>query len=214
MRKTQLVQGAERPWGKAARREAASLLATTDRRVSKLRPGCVSAMPQACRIGRGDRRTPTDWLRTRRRERVPSHVSSGGSDQLQPPDGCPAGEGITTPTAERGPRTKGYFNSVDSVRAACGELSQIRSGSSSLVGDHSGERIILQIRPGLRDHAPRFLWLETLEKAKQCVHYYRTGGPAVRSCKSPRAKCSQKLTTNRRTPAPATSTTHRGSGRA
>ena len=69
MRKTQLVQGAERPWGKAARREAASLLATTDRRVSKLRPGCVSAMPQACRIGRGDRRTPTDWLRTRRRTR-------------------------------------------------------------------------------------------------------------------------------------------------
>ena len=213
MRKTQLVQGAERPWGKAARREAASLLATTDRRVSKLRPSCQSAMPQACRIGRGDRRTPTDWLRTRRRTRsVPCVQRRKRSTPTA--DGCPAGEGITTPTAERGPRTKGYSNSVDSARAACGELSQIRSGSSSLVGDHSGERIIRQIRPGLRDHAPRFLWLETLEKAKQCVHYYRTGGPAVRSCKSPREKCSQKLTTNRRTPAPATSTTHRGSGRA
>ena len=214
MRKTQLVQGAERPWGKAARREAASLLATTDRRVSKLRPSC-RVSHAAGMSNRPGRQTHSDRLaEDEALERVPSHVSSGGSDQLQPPDGCPAGEGITTPTAERGPRTKGYSNSVDSARAACGELSQIRSGSSSLVGDHSGERIIRQIRPGLRDHAPRFLWLETLEKAKQCVHYYRTGGPAVRSCKSPREKCSQKLTTNRRTPAPATSTTHRGSGRA
>ena len=35
--------------GKAARREAASLLGTADRRMSKLRPGCVSAMPQSMR---------------------------------------------------------------------------------------------------------------------------------------------------------------------
>ncbi len=33
--------------GRTARREAACLLATADRRMSKLRPGCVSAMPQA-----------------------------------------------------------------------------------------------------------------------------------------------------------------------
>ncbi len=33
--------------GEAARREAASLLSTADRRMSKLRPGCVSAMPRA-----------------------------------------------------------------------------------------------------------------------------------------------------------------------
>ena len=35
--------------GKAARREATSLLATADRRMSKLRPGCVSAMPPSMR---------------------------------------------------------------------------------------------------------------------------------------------------------------------
>ena len=35
--------------GRAARREAASLLASADRRMAKLRPGCVSAMPQSMR---------------------------------------------------------------------------------------------------------------------------------------------------------------------
>ena len=34
-------------------REAASLLATADRRMWKLRLGCVSAIPQACQAGRG-----------------------------------------------------------------------------------------------------------------------------------------------------------------
>ena len=37
----------------------------------------------------------------------------------------------------------------------------------SLVGDS-------KVNPCNRDHAPRFLWSETLEKAKQWDHYYRT----------------------------------------
>ena len=45
--------------GRAARREAASLLATADRRMSKLRPGCVSAMPQSMR-NRSKRQTHSD----------------------------------------------------------------------------------------------------------------------------------------------------------
>ena len=65
MPKTQLAQGANRPRGKAARREAASLPLDADRRVSKLRPGCMSAMPQTCRAGRNARRTSTSLPRTR-----------------------------------------------------------------------------------------------------------------------------------------------------
>ncbi len=42
-----LDTGVNTSLGEAARREAASLLATADRRVSKLRPGCVTAMPRA-----------------------------------------------------------------------------------------------------------------------------------------------------------------------
>ena len=114
---------------------------------------------------------------TQRQERSTPTVrrmSSDGSDQLQSPDGCPAGEGLITPTAglDRGRRTS--VNSVVSARAAsCGELGQVRFGSipSWATG---GERIILQSDPCNRDRAPRFLWSETLEKAKQCSHYHRS----------------------------------------
>ena len=34
-----------------------------------------------------------------------------------------------------------------------------------------------KVNPCNRDHAPRFLWSETLEKAKQWNHYYRTRDP-------------------------------------
>ena len=47
--------------GKAARREAASLLESADRRMSKLRPGCVSAMPQSMR-SQSKRQTHSDRL--------------------------------------------------------------------------------------------------------------------------------------------------------
>ena len=106
-------------------------------------------------------------------------VSSGRSDQLQPPDrcpmceaiklhapdGCPAGEGRTsTPTAglDRGRRTS--VNSVVSVRAAC-------EGPTS---NSASAAFPLGLSPCNRDHAPRFLWSETVVKAKQCNHYYQT----------------------------------------
>ena len=113
---------------------------------TRSRPGCVSAMPAGVR-SRSDRRTPTDWWRTRRGERSVPGVqrekrstpsaepeSSGRSDQPQPPDrcptceainsnapdGCPAGEGPTsTPTRRTGPRTESYVKSAGSIRAAC-----------------------------------------------------------------------------------------------
>lgn len=45
-----------------------------------------------------------------------------------------------------------------------------RGGSSSLVGDHGETQSILQVMPGLRDHAPGFLWSETLVKAEHRAH--------------------------------------------
>ena len=78
-----------------------------DRRVSKLRHDCQTARSQAYSVGRGERRTPTDQVRTRRRRRsVPESngrsdqtptvrlVSSGRSDQPRPSDECPATEAI------------------------------------------------------------------------------------------------------------------------
>ena len=93
-----------------------------DRRVSKLRDGWGAAIPQACGIGRGERRTPTDWFRTKRKARsvpdvqrmkrstptarpVPSERRT--NVKLQPPDWCPRGEGPTSNFNRRTePRTK------------------------------------------------------------------------------------------------------------
>ena len=110
VKKTQLGPGWIPSWEEAARREAASLLRAADGRVSKVRDGCVSAMPAGMRSRRSDRRTPTDWwVRTRRKVRaVPCFqrarrstptaepMSHGRSDQLQATRPCPAGEGISS----------------------------------------------------------------------------------------------------------------------
>ena len=167
--------------GKAARREATSLLSTADRRVSKVRPSCQSAMPQSMR-SLSKRQTRFDRL-----------VEDGAQGALRP--SCPTDEAInpnrqtgvqrkkrSTPIAERvssGRRTNVKLQPPDWTEDE--GLSQLRRfdpcclrrtnvklrfSSNSLVGDR-GERIILQTDPCNRDHAPRFLWSETLEKAKQ-----------------------------------------------
>ena len=139
-----------------------------DRRVSKLRDG----WGQLCRrhvesAGAKDALRPTCSGRNARRS--PSQVSSGRSDQLQPQDRCPTGEGPTsnfnrrTWTEDEGP------GSTPSIRPALGAKDQRQTPhcQHSLVGDS-------MVYPCNRDHAPRFLWSETLEKAKQCTHYYRS----------------------------------------
>ena len=101
--------------------------------MSKVRPGCVSAMPQGMG-SRSKRQTHFDRLaedgaqgalrpgvqRMRRSTPSAGRLPNGRSDQPQPPDGCPvteainfqpqdgcpAGEGLITPTAGLGPRTK------------------------------------------------------------------------------------------------------------
>ena len=52
--------GRIRQWGKLRDVKRPACFSVADGRVAKLRDGCVSAMPQACGTGRGDRRTPTD----------------------------------------------------------------------------------------------------------------------------------------------------------
>ena len=157
-----------RGWGKAAKREAASLLLSR-------RPARVEAAALAVRrpfrrhvesAGAKDALRPTG--RGRGAEGAPSSKSSGRSDQFQPPDGCPTGEGLTsnsnrrTWTEDEGPTS----NFVVSARAACGELRQIRSGSNSLVGDLSESESSVRSDPGNRDRAPRFLWSETLVESQ------------------------------------------------
>ena len=81
---------------------------------------------------------------------------------------CPTSEGPTsnsnrrTWTEDEGPTS----NSVVSARAACGELRQIRSGSSSLVGDLPESESSVRSDPGNKDRAPRFLWSETLVESQ------------------------------------------------
>ena len=50
-------------------------------------------MPQACGVGRGDRRTPTDRVRTRRRRRSVQSPTAEAI-KLRPSDWCPAAEAI------------------------------------------------------------------------------------------------------------------------
>ena len=106
--------------GSCETRSGHSLLATADRRMSKLRPGCVSAMPQSMRSqpGRQTCLQRAGALRPTCGERTAACASSqlpgGGSDRLPTPDRCPATEAInfnhqtsaqrvkrSTPTARR-----------------------------------------------------------------------------------------------------------------
>ena len=147
---------------------------------------------------------------------APSLVSNGESDRLPTPDRCPAteainfqplnwcptGEGLITPTAglDRGRRAR----STPSFRPAlpAKDQRQLRFGSipSWATG---GERIILRSCPCNRDHAPRFLWSETLEKAKQRHHYHPARRPDERACRPPSAHCRQSVHKScQRLPAP------------
>ena len=181
--------------GKAARREAASLLSTADRRMSKVRPGCVSAIPQSMR-SLSKRQTHFDRLvedgaqgalrpscpadeainpnrqtGSQRKERsTPTvrRVSSGRSDQLQSPDGCPAGEGPTSNSNRRTWTEDGELRQIRRFDPRCLRRTNVNSASAAVPSwETGGERIILRSYPCNRDHAPRFLWSEPLEKAKQ-----------------------------------------------
>ena len=139
-----------------------------DRRVSKLRPWlCVSYA--AGMLNRSGRKTHSDRLGEDEAQKA-LHPQSPAGEAINSnsPDGCPAGEGLTsnsnrrTWTEDEGPTS----NFVVSARAACGELRQIRSGSNSLVGDLPESESSVRSDPGNRDRAPRFLWSETLVESQ------------------------------------------------
>ncbi len=144
-----------------------------DRRVSKLRDGWgqpfrrhveSAGAKDALRptgSGRNARRSPSQVSNGRSDQPQPQNqVSSGRSNQLQPQDQCPTGEGPTsnfnrrTWTEDEGP------GSTPSIRPEllAKDQRQTPQWQHSLVGD-------AKVYPCNRDHAPRFLWLETLEKA-------------------------------------------------
>ena len=156
-------------WGNCGDVEAASL--RRDRKPARVEAAArlFQAVPQAWRKGQSAWRTPTRASRTKRKTHsVPGvqrkkrstpaaeQVSSGRSDQLQPPDGCPAEEGLITPTAGRVQREKGlslqptgrgrerraYHSVHRPVLRAKGLITS--HWQHSLVGD-------LAVQPGLRD---------------------------------------------------------------
>ena len=194
--KTQLAQGAKRPWGKlrSVKRPAcfqrqtgacrscgsaacqpcrgheepagATDLSAIDRRLRPTGGGrSTGRAPSLSPAAGGEQPQPADGSQRKERS-TPTvrRVSSGRSDQLQSLNGCPAGEGLITPTAglDRGRRAK----STPSFRSAlpAKDQRQLRFGSIPS-WETGGERIILRSYPCNRDHAPRFLWSETLEKA-------------------------------------------------
>ena len=155
-------------WGNCGDVEAASL--RRDRKPARVEAAArlFQAVPQAWRKGQSAWRTPTRASRTKRKTHsVPGvqrkkrstptaeQVSSGRSDQLQPPDGCPAEEGLITPTHWTRPRTKG-LSLRPSARAACEGLNHF-----ALAAFPRGRPCGTTRAEGL---TPRFLGRETLEK--------------------------------------------------
>ena len=157
-----------------------------DRRVSKLRPW-LSVSRAAGMRNRSERKTHSDQLAWEEaqgalRSRCPADEARNLSHRTNAQRmrrSTPARRtGVlrvkdqrqTSPDG-RGPRTKDQCQ-TPSIRPAlvAKDQRQLRSGQHSLVGD-------TKVNPCNRDHAPRFLWSETLEKAKQCVHYYRNRNP-------------------------------------
>ncbi len=146
---------------------------------SQLPGGGSDQLPTARRVQRVKRSTSTA-----------RPVSSDGSDQLQSLNGCPAGEGLITPTAglDRGRRAK----STPSFRSAlpAKDQRQLRSGSipSWATG---GERIILRSCPCNRDHAPRVSMVGNLGKSQTVQSLSRPQAPQKRACGAPFEDCRQ-----------------------
>ena len=94
---------------------------------------------------------------------------------------------------------EGFINSTVRSALPAREFTP-RGDSSSLVGDHRETQSILLVMPGLRDHAPRFLWSETLVESRTSRTLCRSPGAAGEVLKDPSSnpptKCSQFLRTD------------------
>lgn len=136
-----------------------------DRRVSKLRPGLCASRAAGMR-NRPEGKTRSDRC-SKTKLRAPSQEPSGG--------GPASNSGRRT-----GPRT-GDLRQTPSIRSVlvAEDQRQTPHCQRSLLGDS-------MVNPCNRDHAPRFLGSETLEKAKQCSHYC----PALNRLGMPCRVCS------------------------
>ena len=218
--------------GEAARREAASLLSTADRRMSKWRPGCVSAMPQSMR-SLSKRQTHFDRL-----------VEDGAQGALRP--SCPADEAInpnrqtgsqrmkrSTPIAGRvssGRRTNVKLQPPDldrgrratsnpPVRSAlpAKDQRQLRFSSSTLVGDRgrANHPPVVPVQQGSRTQVSM---VGNLGKSLTVQSLSTSRDRQKRACEAPLQDCRQIVhktsLATLRTRRPATATTVRRSGAA
>ena len=184
-RRRSSAQGEQRPWGKL---RSVKRPACFQRQTGACR-SCGLAVSQPCRgheepVGAQDlsatgRRTPTDQVRTKHRARSVPGVQR---QERSTPTARLMSSGVkrSTPTRRTGvQRAKDQRQLRPQDRTEDGELRQIRrfdprclrrtnvnSASAAVPSwETGGERIILRSYPCNRDHAPRFLWSETLEKA-------------------------------------------------
>ncbi len=164
--------------GEAARREAASLLSTADRRMSKLRPRCQ----RQPRRGHEEPVEATDALRPtgggRSAESGSSQLPGGGSDPLRPPDQCPASEAINSSRQTGVQREKGLslqspdwtedegLSQLRRFGPRCLRRTNVNSASAAFPRGRPGESASSSghARATGTTH-PGFLWSETLEKA-------------------------------------------------
>ena len=185
---------------------------------------CGLAVSQLCRgheepveatdLSATGRRTPTDQVRTKHRARsVPgvqrqerstptARLMSSGMKRSTPTRRTGvqrAKDQRQTPTAGLGPRTESYVKSAGSIRAACEGPTSTPLSAAVPSWETGGERIILRWYPCNRDHAPRFLWSETLEKPNSAI-IINVPRPAEEGLRSPFARLppnrSQNFTGN------------------
>ena len=149
------------------------------------------------------RRTPTDQVRTRRRERsVPESsgmrrstptarpVSSDGSDQLQSLNGCPAGEGLITPTAglDRGRRA----TSIPSFRSVLPAKDQRQLRFGSIPSWESRGRAnhppVVPVQQGSRTQVSM---VGNLGESQTVLSLSTSRDPQKRACDTPSEDCRQ-----------------------
>ena len=104
VKKTQLGQGAKRPWGKLRDVKRPACLQWQTGACRSYGPSCMSAVPQTCGIDRSARRTPTGMPRTGRGTHLDQGIGDEAQDALR--SRCPADEAInpnrrTVPSGRR-----------------------------------------------------------------------------------------------------------------
>ena len=133
----------------------------------------------------------------------PDRCPADPGGQPEPLDGARQPEELRqTPTAGLDRGRRAASNPPGPVRAACGELRQIRSGSIPSWG-LSGERIIPTVNPGNRDSCPQDFYGRKPRKSQTTQPLSQAPGREKTPCSTPPA-IFPKLLTRTATASPAT----------